>query len=193
MGVEPTTHNLNDYCSTTELEKRSNPFYDYLFKRGWRDSNTHYRRDRPALVTNSTTPPFGARFLYNLAQGHLTTGNVAQKPIACRKLIWHRDSNPQDLHRSLMVCAPCYTTSYFFGSTITPELLQQSLDDCQNVPETYCSMFLRAHTWIRTKISGTPHRRSKAYWTIRTYLFEPLLGIEPRSQDYKSCVIAFIL
>ena len=31
VGVEPTTHNLNDYCSTTELEKRSNSFYDYLF------------------------------------------------------------------------------------------------------------------------------------------------------------------
>lgn len=34
VGVEPTTHNLNDYCSTTELEKRSNSFYDYLFIAG---------------------------------------------------------------------------------------------------------------------------------------------------------------
>lgn len=48
VGVEPTTHNLNDYCSTTELEKRSNSFYDYLFKRAVRNSNPQLRRDRPA-------------------------------------------------------------------------------------------------------------------------------------------------
>lgn len=99
VGVEPTTHNLNDYCSTTELEKRSNSFYDYLFiiwniwfepnysLRGWRDSNSHRRSDSPVLVTNSTTPPIGARFLYDFAQNHLTTGNVAQKPTASRKIL----------------------------------------------------------------------------------------------------------